>query len=170
MRKSIKYSSVISTLIISLFPTTLKTVCPMCALAAGAGVGFSKWLGIDDTISGLWLGGLTASLIAWTVNFLTRYNIVFYGRKILVTITYGALMIWGLHSSGYLFHPRNRLWGIDKLLLGMAIGALIFAVGCYLYKRSKERNYGHALFPFQKVLYPVGMLLIVSCIFYYITR
>lgn len=170
MKHSTKHIVALSTVVASTFSFSLKAVCPMCALAAGAGVGLSRWLGIDDTITGLWIGGLTASLIAWTVNFLTHHNIVFYGRKILVTVAYVALIIWGLNRSGYLFHPRNTLWGIDKLLLGMVIGALTFAIGCYFYKRSKEKNNGHALFPFQKVLYPVGILLIVSLIFYGITR
>jgi len=31
-------------------------VCPVCTVAAGAGVGLSRWLGIDDIIIGLWVG------------------------------------------------------------------------------------------------------------------
>lgn len=170
MRHSNKQLYAISTVITSFLPLPLKAVCPVCALAVGAGVGFTKWLGIDDTITGLWIGGLTASLIAWTVSFLTRHNIVFYGRKILVTVFYFASMVGGLSYSGYIGHPFNKLWGMDKLLLGIGIGAIAFAFGCYLYRRSKEKNNGHARFAFQKVVYPVGVLVVLSLIFYGITR
>ncbi len=34
-----------------------QAICPICTIAVGAGVGFSRYLGIDDTIAGLWIGG-----------------------------------------------------------------------------------------------------------------
>lgn len=33
-----------------------QAVCPVCTVAVGTGVGLSRWLGVDDTITGLWLG------------------------------------------------------------------------------------------------------------------
>jgi len=53
-----------------LFTQKALAVCPICTLAVGAGVGLSRWLGIDDTISGLWVGGLIVSLIYWTIDWL----------------------------------------------------------------------------------------------------
>jgi len=47
-------------------------VCPLCTVAVGAGVGLSRWLGIDDVITGLWIGGLIVSLIAWSENWLDK--------------------------------------------------------------------------------------------------
>lgn len=38
--------------------------CPVCTIAVGAGVGIAEKFGVDDTIIGLWVGGLTVSLIA----------------------------------------------------------------------------------------------------------
>ena len=45
-----------------LFAKKALAVCPICTVAAATGIGFSRWLGIDDTITGLWIGGLTVSL------------------------------------------------------------------------------------------------------------
>ena len=36
-------------------------LCPVCAIAVGAGIGVSRWLGVDDTITGVWVGGLIVS-------------------------------------------------------------------------------------------------------------
>jgi len=50
-----------------LFAKKALAVCPICTVAVATGIGFSRWLGIDDTITGLWIGGLTVSLksIGW---------------------------------------------------------------------------------------------------------
>ncbi|MCX6758247.1 MAG: hypothetical protein NTX14_00895, partial [Candidatus Nealsonbacteria bacterium] len=45
-------------------------VCPICTVAVGAGLGLSRWFGIDDSISGLWIGGLIVSFILWTIDWL----------------------------------------------------------------------------------------------------
>ena len=47
--------------------TSSYAICPICTLAVGAGVGLSRWLGVDDTVTGLWIGGLTVSMILWTI-------------------------------------------------------------------------------------------------------
>jgi len=38
------------------------------------------------------------------------------------------------------------------------------------YNYLKRRNNGHAYFPFQKVVMPVGSLAILSMIFYFVTK
>jgi hypothetical protein len=147
-----------------------RTVCPVCTIAVGAGVSFSKWLGIDDTITGIWIGGFAASMIAWTVNFLTKHHIRFYGRKILVTTIYFFLILWPLYYKGFIGNPHNTLWGMDKLLFGIATGTILFTIGAVWYNYLKKRNNGHAYFPFQKIVMPIGMLIIASFIFYFIVR
>ncbi len=148
----------------------LNAVCPVCTLAVGAGVSLSKWLGIDDTITGLWIGALTASMIAWTVTLLSRYNIRFYGRKILVTTSYFALTLWPLYHKHLIGNPLNTLWGFDKLLLGIVMGVILFTISCLWYYYLKLKNKGHAYFPFQKIAMPIGFLCVGSIIFYLIVR
>jgi hypothetical protein len=148
----------------------INAVCPICTIAVGAGVGFSRWLGIDDTISGLWIGGLTASLISWTVNFLTRHNIKFIFRKLLVTVAYLAIIIFPMYYKKMIGDPMNKLWGVDKILLGMVIGIIVFTISCFIYNYLKKRNDNRTYFPFLKILMPVGSLIVFSFIFYLITR
>lgn len=149
---------------------TVYPACPVCALAVGGCVAFSKRFGIDDTIIGLWIGSLIASLIGMTVTLLNRMNIRFMGRKALVALSYLIIIIWPLYHKGYIGYPHNTLLGIDKMVLGIILGIIVFCIGCIVYSYLKQTNNGHAYFPFQKVVVPVGLLLVVSFIFYCITK
>jgi hypothetical protein len=153
-----------------LFVNTAKAICPLCAVAVGAGVGLSEWLGIDDTITGLWIGGLIVSLIVWTIYWLNKKNICFRGRKIIISLMYYLIIIVPLYPLGIMGHPLNTLWGIDKLLLGIILGSVFFFIAGMWYFYLKKRNNGRAYFPFQKVVMPIAPLLILSAIFYLITR
>lgn len=149
---------------------TAGAVCPICTIAVGAGLGLSRWIGIDDTISGLWIGGLTVSLILWTESWFEKRQIRFPGRKTLTTIGYYALVVPPLFFMGLIGDPLNTLWGMDKLLLGTVIGSAAFLAGGLWYFRLKARHGGHAYFPFQKVVMPVSPLLLFSILFYFLTR
>ena len=151
-----------------IFPFSAKAVCPVCTVAVCASVGLSRWLGVDDTITGLWLGGLAVSLIIWTINWLNKKNIRFLGRKPLIVLIYYAAIIWPLYQFNLAGHPYNKLWGYDKLLLGITIGSIAFLIGALSYKYLKKRNNGQAYFPFQKIAMPVGLLVIFSLLFYYL--
>jgi hypothetical protein len=65
-------ASTIATFSLAALPA--KAVCPVCIVAVGAGLGLSQYLGIDDTISGVWIGGLTAAVAAWTINWFNKKN------------------------------------------------------------------------------------------------
>jgi len=159
---------------IVLFPLSAHAVCPICTVAVGAGVGLSRCLGIDDTISGLWIGGLLVSLIIWTLDWLNKKNVHFYGRGALIIFLYYAAVVLPLYFKGFIGHPQNSLFcwcGLhwDKLLTGIAIGGIGFYAGAKWYFYLKEKNGGRAYFPFQKVVMPVTPLIILTIIFYLIT-
>ncbi len=146
-------------------------VCPVCTVAVVAGVGLSRWLGVDDTITGIWIGGLTVSFIIWTIDWLNRKKIYFWGRKIITVIGYYLLIVLPLFFiPGVINHPLNKIWGMDKLLLGIAVGSVAFWAAAASYPFLKKKNGGRPYFPFQKPAMPVAALLISSLIFYFLTR
>jgi hypothetical protein len=145
-------------------------VCPVCTVAVGTGVGLSRWLGVDDAVTGLWLGGLTVSMIIWTLHWMESRNIHFKGRGLVTTIVYYLLLLAPLHYGNFLGHPHNAFHGVDKLLLGIGAGSLAFFAGAWWYERIKEKHGGHANFPFQKVVLPVSPLLVLSVIFFFLTK
>lgn len=69
-------------------------------------------------------------------------------------------------------HPLNTFCncGIDKLLIGIVSGSISFWFGAIWYFYLKEKNNGHAYFPFQKVVMPISPLIILSIIFYFLTK
>jgi len=147
-------------------------VCPLCTIAVGAGIGFSRWLGIDDSITGLWIGGLIVSVITWTISWFNKKNINFRGKSIVTIVGYYLLMIVPLYFMGMLANPVNAVlftW-LDKIFLGIIVGSIGFWFGAEWYYMIKEKNGGHAYFPFQKVVMPVSPLIILSVIFYFLTK
>lgn len=159
-----------ATVICFFCPFIAHAVCPVCTVAVGAGVGLSRWLGIDDTISGLWIGGLLISLTMWTQNWLSKKNVNFKHKNIVVFLAYFLLIVAPFYFSGIIGIPFNNLWGVDKLLLGIVLGAASFFLGGMWYYRLKEKNKEHAYFSFQKVVMPITPLVILSTVFYFITR
>jgi hypothetical protein len=155
------------------FAPAAQAVCPVCVVAVGAGLGFSRYLGIDDAITGLWIGGLTVAMIMWTINWLRpklgqkkSWPLIKWATIILFII----LIVWSLNSQGFLGHPLNKLWGMDKILLGTVFGGLVFWVMSALYVYLKKENNDKAYFPFQKVVMPFGALAFFSLIFYFLTK
>jgi len=166
-----KYILLFSSLFFLFSAKTSLAVCPICTIAVGAGIGFSRWLGIDDVITGLWLGGLIVSLISWTLNWLQKKKINFAGKKIVTVLAYYILVFAPLYFfTDILGHAFNRLLGIDKILLGTALGSITFLLTTLWYEFLKRKNNNHAHFPFQKIAMPVGALLILSLVFFFITK
>lgn len=169
-----KILTILSAGLFSLFlALPAKAICPVCVVAVGAGLGLTEYLGIDDTIAGLWIGGLIVSMIIWNINWFNKKNWLFGNkdaRDILLTILYYVLIIWPLMAKGIIGHPLNKLWGFDKLLLSITIGSIAFVIANLSYNYLKKKNNNHAYFPFQKVVMPVGTLTVLSFIFYFLTK
>ena len=142
-------------------------VCPVCTVAVGAGVGLAQWLGIDDSITGLWIGGLAVSLIIWTVNWLNKKNIRFRGRKILVALGYYLIIVGPLWWKGMIGHPYNKFCGVDKLLLGIILGTILFIAGVAFHNYLRKYNEGKSYFKGQKIVAAILPLLIASFVLYF---
>ena len=134
--------------------------CAVCTIAVGSCVGLARWLKIDDRITGLWVGALIVSLIAWTIHYLDKKNIKFKGRKILTVILWYGFVVVPFYFTGLMGHPINKCWGIDKLLFGIILGTIVFIIANNLLRKS--------YFHLQKAIVPVGFLVIASLIIYLI--
>jgi len=165
-----KLISVFLLFILSIIGSNVLAACPVCAVAVGTGIGMAQYIGVDDVISGIWIGGLIVSLIAWTIKWLDDKNIHFYGRKILITAFYYASTIVPLHLQKITGHELNKLWGFDKILLGMFFGSLVFFISILFCNYLRQHNNNKSYFVFQKITTTVLALIILSVIFYYITK
>jgi hypothetical protein len=165
-----KISSFILFLAVLLAAQPAKAICPVCTIAVGAGVGILHHYGVDDTITGIWLGGLTVSLSLWTLSWFKHRKIDFYFKEFITFASYYIFTLGTLWWLKYLWHPLNKLWGMDKLIIGMFIGTVFFFLSALSYFRLKKANGGHPNFPFQKVVMTVGSMIILTVVFYFITK
>jgi len=155
--------------LLGLLPSFSYAMCPVCTVAVAGGVGFSRYLGIDDTIAGLWIGALTVSMIMWTINWLTKKNWRFAYDWPVTTLVFYATVIGSLYWAG-MIHPLNQIWGMDKILFGTAIGSILFVLFAWLYLWMKKRNNDRAHFPFEKVVLVIVPLIVMSFAFYFLTK
>jgi hypothetical protein len=152
------------------FAPAAQAVCPVCTFAVGAGLGLARWFGVDDLVTGLWIGALTLSMTAWTVNWLAKRGKRFAADFWVLLAAYVVMIFVPLWFQGIVGHPLNTFWGVDKIILGSAIGGVVFAIMAKAYEILKAKNGGHAHFPFQKVVMPVAPLLALSLVFYLVTK
>jgi len=166
-----KYYLILSLAILGLIkPLAAQAICPVCTIGVAAGLGLSRWLGIDDTISGIWIGAITVSLTLWTHDWLLKKKITSWWSQLLnVTLWFGGIVI-PMVIYDIIGHPANVVWGMDKLLFGITGGTMIFFGSVKLYEYLKKANGGHAHFPYEKVAIPLFLLTVLSFGFYFLTR
>lgn len=159
-------------LVISYFVGTAHAyaMCPVCTAAVAAGVGLSRYLGVDDTVIGVWIGALIVSTAMWTVNWLAKKKITFPLSNLITTVVYFLLIMGPLYWTDIVGHPLNKIIGIDKLLFGSLLGAVVFVSSVMTHNFLKKRNSGKSHFDFQKVVIPVSFLIIASAVMYFVTK
>ncbi|MFA5080763.1 MAG: hypothetical protein WC472_04065 [Candidatus Paceibacterota bacterium] len=159
--------------------TASAVVCQVCTVAVVAGSYIARQYGIDDTITGLWVGALTLLAYQWSMEWIEKIlkkknkKLKKRAKIILEIITFSLFyifVIWPLHSLEVVGLANNQIFGMDKILFGIIIGTAVFFSAQKWYEEIKTNNNGKAMFPFQKVVMPVGSLILLSIIFYYLTR
>ena len=169
MNKKITQALVLAITVLPLTALTAQAVCPVCTIAIAAGLGLSRWLGIDDLITGTWLGALILAGLLWYNNTLVRKNKTanqIFVRDIIGIVLVGVFGIWPLYYFKLIGDPLRKIWGVDKLLVGMVLGLAIFGLAQIIDKLLRIKKAGKALFPYQKVIIPVTLLLIASYLLY----
>lgn len=142
----------------------LYSVCPVCTVAVGAGVGVSRWFGVHDAIIGIWIGGFLLALSWWMNSFLRAHGYTFIGYRLFIPI-FMYFTAWASVwcSCGF---GLCTLAGISCLTMGVLIGSVIFALGTILSCILKVINNGQVFFYFQKVVIPFVLLLLASILVY----
>jgi hypothetical protein len=143
-------------------------VCPVCTVAVGSALGISRVLGIDDFVSSIWIGGLILSSSLWASDYLEKKeNFKKYSNPYLVSLIFYLFIFVPLLYTGIVGVPFNTLWGVDKIILGTMFGSAAFLLSIYLDKKVRKIK-GKQLFSYQKVVFPLILLLISSFIANYL--
>jgi hypothetical protein len=176
MRKKVPFLLLLVSSYQLVLPSLVSAVCPVCTIAVVGGLGLSRYLGIDDTISGLWVGALILSSSLWFTDWLEkRYHYKekhLFAKKYLddlVILTMYLLVLLPLARLDIINHPLNKIFGIDKLVFGTVIGSLVFLLGVWADKKVRKIK-GKQLMQYQKVVFPVSLLVLASVITYFLVK
>ncbi len=163
-------TSIIGLLMILIYPIKVKAVCPLCTIAVGAGLGLSRWIGIDDSITGVWVGGLIVSSGLWISSWVKSKNFKLPTNKIFYILIMALFVVPPMYINGIIGIAGNTIFSIDKIIFGSIIGIFVFAtalqIDTYLRKIHNDKVFIH----YQKVLLPILLLTVTSLFLYlYVT-
>lgn len=134
--------------------------CPACIVTVGGGMLLAKKLGIDDFLVSIWISALNTVISFWLAPKLRL--------KYLRNPHLFSLLMLGLTLSYFKItdqiNGHNQLLGIDKIIFGQILGFLIIGIANHAYLFIK-RKLGHTPFPYAKVAFPFGLVLIVTLVF-----
>lgn len=123
----------------------------------------SSRLGVEDSVVGLWAGALLTLLGYWTIAFFDKKGWRFRGRDVfLLLVSVG--MIGFIYIDEVVYAPKIiwQVFYLDPILFSTILGMLLFIYTEKFYQWLKQRNGGHAHFPFEKVVLPVAVLALFS--------
>lgn len=143
-------------------------MCTMCTVAVASGFGIARMLGVSDLVIGVWFGAILIAISEWSMYFLSKKNIT---NKLVRFLTFMSSYIFVIFpyigkNPSVLFNDKKILF-IDSFLFSVITGSLVLYFSIKLYAFMKNKNGGHAHFPYEKVVLPIFLLLITSVAFNY---
>ncbi len=146
-------------------------MCPVCTVGVVAGLGISRLLGIDDVVSAIWIGAFIVSFSFITNGWIAKkWPLLPFNFYFLPTFVLMYLFVFiPLKLNGTIGILGNTLWGIDKIVLGIITGSIALLAGGYADKYQRKK-FKKIFFNFQKVVFPIVLLILVSSVFYSITK
>ena len=136
--------------------------CPVCIVTVGGGMYLAKKLGIDDFLVSLWISGLNTAISFWAA---TKIKHRLFGSPIVLSIIMLALTLVYFIFTDQTGGVANKVIGLDKIIFGQVLGMFIWFLGIFVDRYSRRLNDGKIIFPYQKVIFPLGILLIFTILF-----
>jgi hypothetical protein len=141
-------------------------MCPVCSVSVAVSLGLSRWLGVDDSITGVWTGAMILVLSFWTIKWIFKKR----DKKPMILLPVMIVLYWLLTFLPlYAMHIVSNtdcltLFGLNRLVFGSLLGIVLSVFAVLIDKFSRKLHGGQRLFPYQKVIIPIGILLIASFI------
>lgn len=149
-------------------------ICDLCTIGVVAGLALSRYLGVDDSVIGVWIGACLVALIIMTNAYLDKKNIHFRFRNTIIALSYVVFSGVSFYYAGVIGMYRNTFFQstsifADKILISLVVGGGVLILSSIAYQWLKARNSGRAHFPFEKVALPIVALIATSVVFYFVT-
>src|SRR3989344_1651092 len=143
-------------------PSVVSAHCPLCVAGAVAGITLTRWVGVDDSITGIWIGALLGATSLWLSSWISnkKNNLVEKNRTLIKPVIYLVIFIstiWSFYKFELVIR-MSQIFGLDKLTFGIIAGGILF----YLIDFIKIKHY----FNYQKIVISLGSMTILSLIIY----
>ena len=136
--------------------------CPLCAAGAGAGITLSRLLGIDDSITGIWVGAFLGAISFWTQKSLGQRKKVFFHPFVgfFLYILVFVSTLWSFYKFNVVV-KHGDIFGIHKLTFGIILGGGVFYLVDKLNKYLLKPD-GKVFFPYQRMVVSLGSMVVLS--------
>lgn len=143
--------------------------CPLCVAGAAFGITLTRWIGVDDSITGVWVAALLGAMSFWVYSLLLKKDLAIVKKykaflKPLIYIVIFVSTLWSFYKFQLIIR-MSQIFGLDKLTFGMISGGLLF----YLIDIGDNlliKKMGKVLFPYQRVVMSLGSMVILSLVIY----
>lgn len=152
-----------------LFPLPALAHCPLCVGGAVIGLSVARFLGVDDSITGLWMAAFLGATSFWMASRTKTFL-----KPIIYFLVFG-LTIWSFYAFNswavtnlkfFLINTHlSKILGLDRLTFGLILGGILFYLVDYIDTLIIKRN-GKVYFPFQRIFVSLGSILIASIILF----
>ena len=150
-----------------IFVAPVSAQCPVCIVTVGGGMLIAKKLGVDDLLVSIWISALNTAISFWLASGMKDKALkpkILHNPWLFSVLMFAGTLVY-FKFTDQIGHPRNQLLGMDKIVLGQTLGLLAMFIGNFVYGFAKYKNNNKALFPYSKVVFPVGLVLIITFIF-----
>ena len=156
-------------LVVSVKAFAIAQACTVvCPVALSRCLAIAGKLGVPNEVIGVLFGALLAVLGYWLIQFFEKRNWNFPGRNVILMLLSLASVAFVYDNTSLTYEAKHYLYflNIDSFLLATILGALTHIAGVHLYAWMKAKNGGHAHFPFEKVVVPIVLDLVMCALFW----
>ena len=153
--------------------------CPLCTAAVGVAAVSAKYMGLDVSIVGLFVGAFGISTGIWLGKKIRKEYIKFQLPVIAILSYLLTVIPLRFISSDNIYIPLllfgepgsilNKIYWIDKLIFGTIIGGILTFIGYWIHNYIKKVK-GKVLFPYQGIIITLSLLLLSGLILFFIFR
>ena len=139
----------------------------VCPAAIGLLLVIAQKMNVKIEVVGV-LSGALLSIVGYILIKIFNKKNWHFGMRDQILMLFAISLIGFVYLKDLEYKPRlawNFIY-IDSFLLATLCGAAAHIAGVHLYAWLKEKNGGHAHFPFEKVVVPILCDILVCCVFW----
>ncbi|MBI2661045.1 hypothetical protein HYX09_02120 [Candidatus Woesearchaeota archaeon] len=153
--------------------------CPLCTGAVGAAAIGAKYLGVDVSIIGVFIGAFAVSTGLWFARWVQgrfqkgipfQASIIIFASFVLTVVPLMSIepepLYFPMLFTGAAGTALNRIYWPNKILFGSILGGMATMLAYWIHLKIKKAR-GRVLFPFQGIAITIVVLALTSFMLYF---